>query len=84
MTEIPQVVQHEADPPDIVAALLDADVLTREDTTQIDLLPTKADAPAARDSDGFVVERIVERVHAPLGCVIFQVTCRSELARSYR
>ena len=67
MVEIAQVVVHKADQPDVVADLLDADVLPGEDAAEIDLLPVEADAAAARDGDGFVVERIVEFAQAPIG-----------------
>ena len=67
MIKISQVVLHEADQPDSVAHLLDADVLPREDAAEIDLSPIEADPPAVRDSDGFVVERIVELAEAPVG-----------------
>ena len=42
------------------ATSLDADVLTGEDRTQVDLARAEAHAPAMGDGDGAVVERVIE------------------------
>ena len=60
MIEVPEVIVHEADEPDVLAHLLDADALAREDGTEIDFASIEADAPARGDGDGFVVERVIE------------------------
>ena len=67
MIEETEVVLHEADEPDVVADLLDTDVLPGEHGAEVDLLLVEANAPAARHRDGFVVERIVELTQAPIG-----------------
>jgi hypothetical protein len=46
VVEIPQVVLHEGDQPDVLAHLRDPDVLAGEDLTEIDLAPVEAEAPA--------------------------------------
>ena len=60
MIEEAEVVVHEADEPDFVGDLFDADVLAGEDLAEIDLAATDADAPAARNGDGAIVEGILE------------------------
>ena len=60
MIEVPQIVVHEADAPDSVLHLFNADVLTGKDGAEIDLLPVVANPPAACDGDGLVMERIIE------------------------
>ena len=52
---------HEADEPDALFDLFDADGLTGEDLAEIDLAHFEADAAARCDGDGFIVEGIVER-----------------------
>ena len=47
--------------------LFDADLLAGEDLAEIDLLPVEADAAAAGDDDGLVVEGIVELGQAFIG-----------------
>ena len=47
--------------------LFDADVLTGEDGAEIDLARAEADAAAARDGDGAVVERVLEARQAAVG-----------------
>lgn len=47
--DISQIVLHEADQPDALTDLLDADVLPREDIAEIDFSPLETDAPVARD-----------------------------------
>jgi len=51
---------HEADEPDVIVGLLDADGLAGEDGTEIDLSPFEANPAAGRDDDSLVVERILE------------------------
>ena len=49
VVEVPQVMIHESDEPNVVAHLFDADVLTGEDGTEIDLLAVEADTkPVSR------------------------------------
>ena len=62
-----QVVLHEADQPDLVADLLDADVLTGEDSTEVYLALANAEAPATRDGDGPVVERVRQLADPAIG-----------------
>ena len=47
-----------------VGDFFDADVLTGEDVAQVDLAASEADATAASDGDGAVVERIDELLEA--------------------
>jgi hypothetical protein len=42
--EIPQIIVHKGDKPDLFAHLFDSDVLTGEHDAEIDLLPVEADA----------------------------------------
>ena len=56
MVEVPEIVIHEADEPDVVGHLLDADALAGEDGAEIDFPSIEADSPARGDGDGFVVE----------------------------
>ena len=51
---------HEADEPDVLVGLLDADGLSGEHGTEIDLALLVADTPAGGDDDGLVVKRIIE------------------------
>ena len=60
MIEETQVVVHKADEPDLVSDLPDADVLTGEDGAEVDLEAVHADATAARNGDGAIVERVVQ------------------------
>jgi len=67
MVEEPQVVMHEADEPDAVADLFDADGLTGERLAETDLFAIDAESAAAGDGDGLVVEGIVEVPDAGVG-----------------
>jgi hypothetical protein len=60
VAEAVALIVHEADEPNLVAHLFDADALTGEHDTEVDLLPIEADAPACGDGNGLVVERVVE------------------------
>jgi hypothetical protein len=60
MVKDPQVVAHEAYEPDVLADFANADSLTGEHPTQIDLAPTDADAAAARDHQRAIVEGILQ------------------------
>lgn len=60
MIEVSEIVVQERDEPDYVVGLLDADVLPGEEGGELDLEPIEAGASAAGDSDGSVVERVVE------------------------
>ena len=67
MIEVTEIIVHEADEPNLVADLFDADALTSEDQAEIDLLPIEADAAACGDGDSLVVERVVEVWQAFVG-----------------
>ena len=67
MVEEAQIILHEADQPDLVLDLLDADLLTGEDRAEVDLLPSEADSAAVRDSDGPVVEGVLEVRESAIG-----------------
>ena len=58
--ELTQVVLHKADKPSLLADLLDAHLLACEGLTDIDFLGSQADAPAARDGDGAIMEGILQ------------------------
>ena len=62
--EIAQVVVHEADLPNALLDLLDADLLPREDVTQIDRAPIEADPAAVRHDHAPVVEGTRELLQA--------------------
>ena len=66
MIEEARVVVHQGHEPGAVADLLDADLLAGEDGAEIDLAPPEADAAAAGDDVGVVVERVVEPREAAL------------------
>jgi hypothetical protein len=51
---------HEADQPDVIGDFADADVLTSEHATEIDLAPAKAQAAALGHGDGHIVERVMQ------------------------
>ena len=55
--EVPQAIIHKADEPDVVVHFLDAEGLAGENLAEVD---PQADAPAAGNHDGFIVERIVD------------------------
>jgi len=55
---------HAVDEPCPIADLLDADFLTGEHRAEVDLATTAADAAAACDDVGMIVERVVELVEA--------------------
>ena len=57
--EVPQIVLQEADLPDLVVDFADAHQLLCQRRTQVDLPTAEADAPAARDADGAIVERVL-------------------------
>ena len=52
MVEETQIIVHEADKPDLVVDLLDADFLAGEDRAEVYFLPSEADAAAPRGCDG--------------------------------
>ena len=60
MVEVSEIIVHEADEPNVLADLFDADALAGEDGTEIDFLPIEADASACGHGDGLIVERVVE------------------------
>ena len=49
MVEVSEIVVHEADEPNVLAHLFDADALAGEDEAEIDFLPIEADAAAGCD-----------------------------------
>ena len=51
---------HKADQPDFIADLLDTDILTGEDSAEIDLSAPEADAATLGDGNDSVVERVVK------------------------
>ncbi len=51
MVEVAEIIVHEADEPNLLADLLNADALAGEDGAEIDLLPIEADAPASSPCD---------------------------------
>ena len=55
-----EVSEIQADEPDVLAHLLDADALAGEDGAEVDLPSIEADTPARGDGDSFVVERVIE------------------------
>jgi len=65
--EIPQIIIHKADQPDVVVHFFDAHRLSGKDLAEIDFLVAQTDATATRDHDGFVVERIVDVRQADVG-----------------
>ncbi len=67
MVEVAEIVVHEADEPNLLADLLDADALAGEDGAEIDLLAIEADAPACGHGDGPVVEWVVDVGQACVG-----------------
>ena len=64
MLEVSGVVLHGGDQPDHFANVLDTEVLSRQDSAQIDRSAVEAEAPAVPGADGFVAERIVELVQS--------------------
>ncbi|MGV0877561.1 hypothetical protein V6767_10465 [Martelella sp. FLE1502] len=53
-----EIIAHEADQPNAIVDLLDAEFLTGEHGRDIDLLPRHADTTACRDDDVAVVEGV--------------------------
>jgi hypothetical protein len=60
VVEIAQIVVHEGHEPKVVAHLRDADVLSRNDVTEIDLASVKEDLAAVRRNKRRVVIRVGE------------------------
>jgi hypothetical protein len=58
----PQVVVHKADQPDLFRDLLDADILSGEDLTEIDLTPPDADAPPGQRARAFSTEKRIYHI----------------------
>jgi hypothetical protein len=67
VVEVAQIIIHEADEPNLLADLLDADELAGKDGAEIDLLTIEADSAACGDCDGLIVERVVEVGQASVG-----------------
>ncbi len=51
---------HEADQPDVISDFADADVLTSEHATEIDLALAEAEAAALGDGHGEIVEGVFQ------------------------
>jgi hypothetical protein len=51
---------HEADQPDFVSDLFDANILTSKNLAQVDLTPSDANPPAGGDGDGAIVKRVLQ------------------------
>jgi hypothetical protein len=51
---------HEADQPDFVSDLFDADILTGKNLAQVDLTPSDADPATGSDGDGAIVKRVLQ------------------------
>ena len=51
---------HEADQPDLVIDLSDADHLAGKHGAEVDFAPAKADAATASDAGGSIMQRILE------------------------
>ena len=66
IVEIPQVVLHEGDEPDVLTDLRDAHALTGEDMTEVHLAAAEADATAAGHHDGLIVEGIGQVLKATI------------------
>ena len=62
-----EIVVQEADDPNAVVDLLDAEALTGEHGRDVDLLAVHADASATGDEDIAVMERIFELCDAAIG-----------------
>jgi len=58
--EVPQIIIHKTDQPDVVVNLLDADGLSSKDLAEINFFVAQTDAATAGDHDGFVVKGIVD------------------------
>jgi regulator of protease activity HflC (stomatin/prohibitin superfamily) len=56
--EVTQIVLQEADLPDLVVDFADAHQLLRQRRTQVDLATVEADASAAGDAHGAIVQAI--------------------------
>jgi hypothetical protein len=67
VVEVSQIIVHKADEPNPVFGLFDSDGRASEDLAEIDFLDVEADAAAGRDSDGLVVEGIVEVRQSAIG-----------------
>jgi hypothetical protein len=62
MIEEPQVVVHKPDHPDLLADLLDTDVLSSEDDTEIDFPAPDTQPFATGYGESTVVEGVLERL----------------------
>ena len=62
-----EIVVHEADDPNAVVDLLDAEALTGEHGSDVDALAMHADAAAGGDEDVAVVQRVCEVGQAGVG-----------------
>ena len=58
---------HEADEPDLVGDLFNANVLSGKNLTQVDLTPSDADTSLGGDCHGAIVEGVVQVGEARIG-----------------
>src|SRR5215510_15205894 len=65
--EVPKIIIHKADQPDVVVHFFDADSLSGRDRAEVDFLLAQTDAPAVGDHNDFVVEGIVDIRQAGVG-----------------
>jgi len=65
--DVTKTVIHKADQPNTFLDSFDTDSLTSENRAEIDFFEVKTDRSAARDLDGFVVERIAQFRQAAIG-----------------
>jgi hypothetical protein len=60
----PQIVIHEADEPDALVDLFDADRLSSQASAQVDFLAVQTQPSAVGDDDCLVMKRVVEILNA--------------------
>ncbi len=60
MIKEPQIVVHEADQPDFLGDLFDADVLSGEHLAEVDLTLSDADAATCGNGDGAIMEGVFQ------------------------
>ena len=67
--EVPQIIIHKTDQPNIVVNFFDADGLSGEDCAEVDFFLAETNAATTRDYDGFIVQRIVDVRQSGVGAV---------------
>jgi len=58
--EVPRIIIHKTDQPDVVVNFLDADGLAGEDLAKVNLFAAQTDAAATGDHNSFVVQGIID------------------------